>query len=82
MSRKASEKSQAKNRLRMVKKVEFIFDFILDVFGFLAGMVIISIMVAVSVKVVFRYLLAARLLGVDEIAEIALLYITFLGSAW
>jgi TRAP-type C4-dicarboxylate transport system permease small subunit len=68
--------------VKTLRKVEFIFDRILDVFGLLAGMVLIAIMTAVSVKVVFRYLLMARLIGVDEIAEIALLYITFLGSAW
>lgn len=68
--------------MKTVTKVELIFDRILDVFGLLAALVLIAIMMAVSVKIVFRYLLMARLIGVDEIAEIALLYITFLGSAW
>ncbi len=68
--------------MKIVRKAELIFDRILDVFGLLACMGIMAIMVAVSVKVVFRYLLVARLIGVDEITEIALLYITFLGAAW
>ncbi len=68
--------------MKIVRKAGRIFDRILDVFGLLACMGIMAIMVAVSVKVVFRYLLVARLIGVDEITEIALLYITFLGAAW
>ena len=68
--------------MKVVRKAEYIFDRILDVFGLLAGMVLVAVMVAVSVKVVFRYLLLARLMGVDEITEIAMLYVTFLGAAW
>jgi len=67
---------------RMIRKAGPIFDRILDVFSVIACVVILSIMVAVSVKVVFRYFLLARLIGVDELAESALLYITFLGGAW
>ncbi len=66
----------------MLRKVGTAFDRILDAFGVLAGIVIVAIMLAVSIKVVFRYFLLARLMGVDELAESALLYITFLGAAW
>lgn len=66
----------------MLRKAATAVDRIFDVFGVLAGIVIVAIMVAISVKVVFRYFLLARLMGVDEIAESALLYISFLGAAW
>lgn len=68
--------------MKILSKAASIFDRILNLFGVLAGMVIVAIMLAVSIKVVFRYFLLARLMGVDEIAESALLYISFLGAAW
>lgn len=68
--------------MKILSKAASIFDRILDLFGVLAGMVIVAIMLAVSIKVVFRYFLLARLMGVDELAETALLYISFLGAAW
>ena len=63
-------------------KAESVFDRILDAFGVVAGLILMAIMVAVSTKVLFRYFLRAGLVGVDELSEIALLYITFLGAAW
>ena len=39
-------------------------------------------MLVVSVKVFFRYVLVKGIIGIDELSGLALLYITFFGSAW
>ena len=39
-------------------------------------------MLVVSVKVFFRYVLVIGIIGIDELSGLALLYITFFGSAW
>ncbi len=66
----------------MSKKVIGIFDRTLDLCSVSGGVLFIAIMLAVSVKVVFRYFLHIALVGTDEISEVTLLYITFLGTAW
>lgn len=48
----------------------------------LAGILIIFIMLSVSVNVLMRYVLDKPLSWVIELNEYALLYITFLASAW
>lgn len=64
------------------RKAIGIFNRTLDVFSVWGGVLLIVVMLAVSVKVVFRYFLHVSLIGTDEICEVILLYITFLGVAW
>jgi TRAP-type C4-dicarboxylate transport system permease small subunit len=48
----------------------------------LAAGLLLAVMLATTVKVVFRYGLHEGLLGIDQISGTMLLYITFLGAAW
>ena len=59
-----------------------VFDLIVDGGAALAAGLLIAIMLATTIKVVFRYGLHEGLLGVDQISGTMLLYITFLGAAW
>ena len=68
--------------MKSATKLIGLFDRILNVSAVLGGLLLVLIMLAVSTKVVFRYFLHMGLLGVDEISEILLLCITFLGAAW
>lgn len=64
------------------KKIIRVFDFILNIGAALAAGLLITVMLLVSIKVVFRYGLGEGLIGVDQISGTLLLYITFLGAAW
>lgn len=59
-----------------------IFDLIVDGGMVLAAGLLVAVMLATTIKVVFRYGLREGLLGVDQISGTMLLYITFLGAAW
>jgi TRAP-type C4-dicarboxylate transport system permease small subunit len=50
--------------------------------GALAALLLIAVMVATTIKVIFRYGLGVSLIGVDQISGTLLLYIAFLGAAW
>jgi TRAP-type C4-dicarboxylate transport system permease small subunit len=49
---------------------------------FLAGAILIFIMLSVCLEVVLRYFFNRPLIWVTEVTECLLLYITFLGTAW
>lgn len=59
-----------------------IFDLIVDGGAALAAALLIAVMLATTIKVIFRYGLHEGLLGVDQISGTMLLYITFLGATW
>jgi TRAP-type C4-dicarboxylate transport system permease small subunit len=68
-----------------MKTLEYLgklFDVITDALAFIAGVILILIMISVSLDVVMRYFLKAPMLWVDELSEYGLLYITFMGTAW
>jgi TRAP-type C4-dicarboxylate transport system permease small subunit len=66
----------------LLKKLNNIYDKILDILAFIASIFIIFVMVMVSVDVVLRYFFNAPILGVLEISEYMMLYIPMLGAAW
>jgi len=68
--------------MKLVTKFTSVFDRTLDAFSVLAGVLLVTIMLTVSIKVFFRYFLHTTILAVDEIAEISMLYLTFLAAAW
>lgn len=68
--------------MKLSRKVSSGFDRTVDVFSIMGGVLLVAIMLAVSVKIIFRYFLHEAIVGVDEIAEISMLYLTFLGAAW
>ncbi len=59
-----------------------IFDLFVDGGAVLAAVLLIAVMLATTIKIVFRYGLREGLVGVDQISGTMLLYITFLGAAW
>ncbi len=59
-----------------------IFEFIVNAFIFLSGVLLTMIMLAVCTDVVMRYLFNRPIFWVAELSEYSLLYITFLGTAW
>ncbi len=65
-----------------VKTLLRIFDQTLLLGGILSGCMLIAIMMMVTVKVLFRYVLHEGLIGVDLLSGTLLVYMTFLGAAW
>ncbi|MCP4021183.1 MAG: TRAP transporter small permease [Desulfobacteraceae bacterium] len=65
-----------------MKKPMGIFDRVLNIMMFLAGIMLIFIMLSVCLEVILRTFFNHSLTWVTEVTEIMLLYITFLGSAW
>lgn len=63
-------------------RVGTIFDGILNVFAFLSALLLAFIMFSICLEVIMRYFLNRPLVWVIEMTEYALLYITFLGTAW
>jgi len=58
------------------------FDCIIDIGGAIAAVLLIAVMLATTIKVIFRYGLREGLIGVDQISGTMLLYIAMLGAAW
>ncbi len=59
-----------------------LFDLVVDAGAVLAAVLLVAVMLATTIKVVFRYGLREGLIGIDQISGTMLLYITFLGAAW
>jgi TRAP-type C4-dicarboxylate transport system permease small subunit len=66
----------------MSEKLSSLFDLFLNLTSFLVGGVILSLMLAVCVNVLLRYIFNRPIAGVEEITEYFLLFITFIGAAW
>lgn len=64
------------------RRVMGVFDRIVDVFGFLSGVLIVLLMLLVCYDVVMRYWFRAPTGWLVELCEYMLLYITFLGTTW
>jgi len=65
-----------------MKKLLSIFDRTMDVMAFLAGIILIFIMLSVCMEVIWRDFFDWPQMWVTQVTECLLLYITFLGSAW
>jgi C4-dicarboxylate transporter, DctQ subunit len=65
-----------------VVRAWWLFDRIVDVGAVLAALLLIVVMLATTIKVIFRYGLGHSLIGVDQISGTVLLYIAFLGAGW
>jgi len=68
--------------MKILQKLEGAFDKTITIFAVLAALVVVFMMISVSFNVVLRYFLGRPLLWVFEINELAILYMTFLGTAW
>ncbi len=68
--------------MKLLAKVTAIFDRTIGLLAFVAGVLIILMMLAVGSEVVTRYFLNRAIVGVVDVSEILILYITFLAAAW
>lgn len=66
----------------MARKLNLIFEGALKLLAFLAGVLLIFMMFSVSLEVVLRYFFDRPMMGLLEVIQVMLLYITFLGVAW
>lgn len=68
--------------MQLSKKINAVFDRVLDGFAGVACVLIVLLMLSVSAETVSRYFLNLPIPGLDEISEVVIFYITFLGTAW
>jgi TRAP-type C4-dicarboxylate transport system permease small subunit len=68
--------------MKLIAKVTNIFDRTIDLLAILAIVLLIFTMLSVSGQVIMRYSLERSAFWIIEVNEYALLYITFLGTAW
>jgi len=68
--------------MNFLAKIGRILDKIIGAFSFIAGLILAFILLSVCLEVFMRYFLNRPLQWVVELTEYALLYITFLGTAW
>lgn len=66
----------------LLKTISAIIDRISDIFAYIAGLMLVYIVVSVTIDVVFRYLFNNPLPYTLDISEILLHFITFLTAAW
>jgi C4-dicarboxylate transporter DctQ subunit len=65
-----------------MKKLMALFDHVVNGMIFLAGLILVFIMLSVCLEVILRYFLNRPQVWVTEVTEVLLLYITFLGTTW
>ncbi|MEJ2726617.1 MAG: TRAP transporter small permease subunit [Deltaproteobacteria bacterium] len=65
-----------------MKRLMAWFDRVIDGMIFLAGLILVFIMLSVCMEVILRYFLNRPQMWVTEVTEVLLLYITFLGTTW
>jgi C4-dicarboxylate transporter DctQ subunit len=68
--------------VKFMKRILAFFDILLDFTPLLTGGIIIIMMLGVSVNVVLRYIFSQPIVGLEEITEYLLLFITLIGAAW
>ena len=65
-----------------MKAIDAIIDRISDILAYIAGLILIYIVISITVDVLFRYLFNNPLPYTLDISEILLHFITFLTAAW
>ena len=58
------------------------FDRVIGILAFIAGVLIVFIMIVISLGVIFRFTVVGSIVWIFEITDYCLLWITFLGTAW
>ena len=66
----------------MTNRLWRIFDYIIDFFAYIAGILLLMVTLFVSYSVVVRYLHFKPPIWILQCTEYALLWMTFLGAAW
>lgn len=65
-----------------MKALGRLFDFILNAFAVVSGVILVTMMLATVVKIGMRLFLNHGILGIDQISGVMMVYMTFLGAAW
>ena len=68
--------------MKALMKVNTIFERIIGVMALLAAILLTSVMLIVTLEVTWRFVTGHATFWVTEVCEYALLFITFLGTAW
>lgn len=68
--------------MKLVIKVTHFFDRTINLLAAIACVIILFLMLITNYEVVMRYLLGQPTIWTVEVAEYAILYLTFLGAAW
>jgi TRAP-type C4-dicarboxylate transport system permease small subunit len=68
--------------MRLLSKAGIIFDKVLNIFAFLAGLMVIFMVLAIPYSVIMRYFFLKPPEWVIQTCEYMLLWLTFLASAW
>ena len=68
--------------MKLLNKAGFIFDKVLNISAYLAGLMIIFMVLAIPYSVIMRYFLRMPPEWVIQTCEYMLLWLTFLASAW
>jgi len=67
---------------RFVKGLQNGLSVVNKIFVFLASILLVGLMITTDLDLLLRYLFRSPIVGMTEVTEIFLLYITFLGTAW
>ena len=68
--------------MKSLTKVTAVFDRIINLLAFLARIIVLLMMLAVTNEVFTRYFLHRPILGVIEVTETMILWVVFLGATW
>ncbi len=68
--------------MKLLTRLSAVYDRFLDILTFIAGILVILMMLGVSADVVSRYFLNQSILGMDDVTQNMILWIVFLGAAW
>ncbi len=68
--------------MKLLRKVNSVFDGTVNTFAVLAGVIIIALMLAVSAQALSRTFFNITFMTLMESAQVGVLYITFLGTTW
>jgi TRAP-type C4-dicarboxylate transport system permease small subunit len=68
--------------MKLLRKVNTIFDGTIDIFASFAAVLMAFVMLSVTSEVVMRYFFESPMLWVIEVTEYCLLWLTFLATTW
>ncbi|MFC2014110.1 TRAP transporter small permease [Chloroflexota bacterium] len=68
--------------MRPLEKLGNIFDRVVDILAYLAGVIIIFMMISIVYEIFMRYFLASPTKWVVDVTALSILFMTFLGTAW
>jgi C4-dicarboxylate transporter DctQ subunit len=68
--------------MKFLRRLSTLFDYTIDIWAYIASVLVFYIVVAVLTEVFMRYFLGHATTWAVETSQYALLYITFLGAAW